>query len=443
VDFAQYLVFAFLGGVILNVMPCVLPVLTLKAFHVVDAMRSHPEEARIHGVAYAVGTTVVFGLFGAIVVALRASGESLGWGMQFQHPEFVAAIVIALYLFGLNALGVFEITFGVRTGGQPRKGLAGSVGNGMLAAVMSMPCTAPFLGTAAAFAMGSDATAAQTLALFTAIALGLAAPFTVLSFVPALIKLLPRPGPWMETFKQVMGFTLIGAAVWFFQSLQAQLTPKSANRVLMFMLVLTVALWAIQRFGTVMHGARRRWWVRGSALAVAVLFWARFVELERPPPRAYAALRAPAQADPAQQQNGRLVLWRESGPAARAAPPVVEGEIAWVPFDPARVEAATRRDQPILLDFTADWCGACKALEATVLDTTPIHEKLEAYGVLPMQADYTNADATMTDWIEAAGRSGIPLVMVIDAEGEKHLMPQVFGVSELEAALDAHAGQRS
>ena len=139
--FAQYLLFAFVGGVILNVMPCVLPVLTLKAFHVVDTLRAHPEKARIHGIAYGVGTTLVFSIFAVLVIILRASGKSMGWGMQFQHPEFVAALVIALHLFGLNALGVFEITISTR--GCEKEGVLGSIGNGMLAAVMSMPCTAP------------------------------------------------------------------------------------------------------------------------------------------------------------------------------------------------------------------------------------------------------------------------------------------------------------
>ncbi len=415
-DFAAYLAYGFLGGIILNVMPCVLPVLTLKAFHVVDAMRGHPERARIHGVAYALGTTLVFAAFGALVVFLRESGRTLGWGMQFQHPEFVLAIVVTLYLFGLNALGVFEIAFGVRVGGAPREGLIGSVMNGMLAAVMSMPCTAPFLGSAAAFAMGSEASAGETMALFTAIALGLASPFTLMSFVPALIRLLPRPGPWMETFKHIMGFTLIGAAVWFFGSLQKQLTPESANRVLLFLVVLTIGAWAVQRFGNVMFGAQRRWTVRTVALASAVLFWVRFVELERPAP-AYASLSA----------------------ALPSTPPVMEGRIAWVAFDPALIEAARVQGRPILLDFTADWCAACKALEAGVLDTDPIRRKLVELGVMPMQADYTNGDEVMDQWIAESRRGGIPLVLVIDRLGEKHYLPQVFSIGQLEAALDRHA----
>ena len=417
-DFVQYIVFAFIGGVILNIMPCVLPVLTLKAFHIVDALRAHPERARIHGLAYALGTCLVFGIFAAFVITLRASGHRLGWGMQFQHPEFVAAIVIALHMFGLNALGVFEVAFGMRA--QPTaEGILGSISNGMLAALMSMPCTAPFLGTAAAFAMGSDASATQTFALFMAIGIGLATPFALLSFIPALIRLLPRPGAWMSVFKQLMGFTLIGAAIWLFGSLQTQLTPQSANRVLMFLLVLTVALWAIQLFGSPAHRTQQQWLVRGAGLALCVGFWLSYVTID--------LRKSPS----------------DLPPEIRNHTAVVDGHINWAPFSPKLIEAATASGRPVLLDFTADWCAACKTLEATVMNTTAIHTKLINHQVLPVQADYTTVDNTMTKWIEASGRAGIPLVMVIDRNGQKHLMPQVFGIAVLSEALDTYAATGS
>ncbi len=396
-------------------MPCVLPVLTLKAFHIVDALRAHPEKARIHGIAYAVGTVLVFSIFATMVIAIRASGKTIGWGMQFQYPGFVATLVIALYVFGLNALGVFEIAFNVRTSKVP-DGIFGSVGNGMLAALMSMPCTAPFLGTAAAFAMGTEATAIQTLSLFAAIAIGLAFPFLCLSFVPALIRLLPQPGTWMNDFKYLMGFTLVGAAVWLFGSLQAQLTPHSANRVLMFLLVLTILLWAIQRFGSPVHPMGRRWTVRTVAILGSLIFWAKFVELEAP-------------------------IRHQFNESNLSGPIIENGEIQWIPFDPKLVATATANQQPILLDFTADWCTACKALEATVIDTPRIHTVLEQLRIIPMQADYTNADEVMTQWIEASGRSGIPLVMLIDSTGNKHLLPQIFTIAALEEALKMHAAR--
>lgn len=411
--FLQYLGYAFVGGIVLNIMPCVLPVLTLKAFHVVDALRSHPEKARIHGLAYAIGTTLVFSIFAFIVIGLRASGKVLGWGVHFQHPEFVAAIVIALHVFGLNALGVFEITVGVQ-GKTSREGLLGSVSNGMLAAVMSTPCTAPFLGTATAFAMGSDATWVDTLGLFVGIGVGLATPFALLAFVPALIRILPRPGPWMESFKHIMGFTLIGAALWFFGSLQKQLTPQSANHVLMFLLALSVALWAIQRFGSIMHGRARRWVVRGIALFSLLLVWNRFVTLE-------------------------AATLEQKTYALQDFSPVQGEEINWAPFSEANVAEARGARQAILLDFTADWCGACKVLEATVIDTPTIRKRLTSLQVLPMQADYTAPSDEIERWIEQSKRSGIPLVMIIDGDGKRHLMPQVFTIRDLERALDKHA----
>ena len=258
----EYLGLAYVGGIILNVMPCVLPVLTLKAFHVAHSLRADPQGARLHGLAYAFGTTVTFLAFGGIVVAFRASGESLGWGMQFQNPVFVAALTAAIFLFALNALGVFEVNVAVSTSGKEHGGLYGSALNGAFAAVMSTPCTAPFLGTAATFAMGTGAQSHETLLLFAVIGLGLATPFTLLSFFPALIRLMPKPGAWMEVFKTLMGFTLLATAVWLYGVLQAQVKAADANVFLFFLLALALAAWFSQRYANVSHGFVRRWGVR-------------------------------------------------------------------------------------------------------------------------------------------------------------------------------------
>jgi thiol:disulfide interchange protein len=412
--FIEYILLAFVGGIILNIMPCVLPVLTLKAFHVVDSLRADPSGARLHGLAYAAGTTLTFALFGVVVILLRESGKTLGWGMQFQHPPFVAALVIAIFAFGLNALGVFEITLGVR-GGHDSKGLLGSVTNGALAAVMSTPCTAPFLGSAAAFAMGSGAAAWQTLALFVFIGLGLAAPFTAFSFVPALIKVLPKPGPWMNVFKKLMGFTLLATAVWLFGAFQAQVTPSSANMMLAFMLLMAVALWAMQEFGNITHTVVRRWGVRGAGFAAMGLFWVGVVDFERP------AAKVPVLAE----ATGDHVA-------------VKDGHINWLDFAPPAVKAARDRKQSVLVDYTADWCASCKTLEKVAIETDGVRGAIRDTGVLPMRADWTNENETIEKWLADVGRNAIPTVVIYKPDGTYHLMPEVFTEDQLVQALQSH-----
>lgn len=411
----EYLLFAFIGGIILNVMPCVLPVLTLKAFHVVESMRSDPKGARVHGIAYALGTTLTFSIFGLIVLLFRESGKSLGWGMQFQHPPFVAALVITIFAFGLNALGVFEITIGVR-GGHDNKGLLGSVSNGALAAVMSTPCTAPFLGSAAAFAMGAGAQWYETMSLFFVIGLGLATPFTALSFVPALIKLLPKPGTWMENFKKIMGFTLLATAVWLFGAFQAQVTPDSANMMLAFLLVLAIALWAIQSFGNTYHPTARRWTVRLVSLAVTAAFWGAFVEFERPAAKTAAPMMA----------------------AGEVRPAVLNDHINWADFAPEAVALAHTSQQPVLVDYTADWCASCKTLEKVAIETDGVRKTLSESMIVPMKADWTNENETIEKWLEKVGRNAIPTVVIYKPDGSFHLMPELFTEGDLVEALETH-----
>lgn len=412
--FVEYILFAFVGGIILNVMPCVLPVLTLKAFHVVDSLRADPGGARMHGLAYAAGTTATFTLFGVIVVLLRESGKTLGWGMQFQHPPFVAALVIAIFAFGLNALGVFEITLGVR-GGHDSKGLMGSMTNGALAAVMSTPCTAPFLGSAAAFAMGTGAAAWQTLLLFVFIGLGLAAPFTAFSFVPALIKVLPKPGPWMNVFKKIMGFTLVATAVWLFGAFQAQVTPSSANMLLAFLLVMSIALWVMQEFGNITHTVGRRWGVRMAAFAGMGLFWVGAVDFEKP--------KAAVQLAAVDVETHEAVK---------------DGHINWLDFAPPEVQAARDRKQPVLVDYTADWCASCKTLEKVAIETDGVRTAISTTGVLPMRADWTNENETIEKWLAEVGRNAIPTVVIYKPDGTFHLMPEVFTADQLVEALNTH-----
>ncbi|MSP24512.1 MAG: hypothetical protein EXR75_04975 [Myxococcales bacterium] len=422
---------AFVGGMILNIMPCVLPVLTMKVFHVIEKAKEDPGVNRRHGLAYAAGILVTFFVFAAVVIGLRALiGTNLQWGQQFQNPIFVAALTALMVIFGLNALGVFEINIGMseHEGGG---GYLASFVNGVVASIMSTPCSAPFLGAAATYALGTGATWWQTLLMFTFIGLGLAFPFLVISFVPAAGKLLPRPGAWMETFKQLMGFTLLGAAVWLFGALQAQLPAKGANWFLSFLIVLGMALWGGQKFGGFEHTARRRWLVHVIAVGItagAGYWMLDFTRAERP--KSSASL-APCEGG-AEGGAGQAGADHAS---AEVAPVVVDGKIRWADFDVKLVERELRRGRPVFMDFTAEWCGNCKANEALVIETEEVRQKLTQTKILPMKADYTTEDETISAWITKLGRAAIPIYVVFYPDGTHDLMPEKISKSMLLEAL--------
>ncbi|MSP90245.1 MAG: hypothetical protein EXR79_00330 [Myxococcales bacterium] len=406
-DLLLYLSYGLLGGLILNVMPCVLPVLTMKVFHLVEQGSASARERRLHGVAYTGGILASFLLLAAIVIALRASGERVGWGMQFQHPPFVATMVALIFAFGLNALGVFEWNVSI-TGRPGSPGYGASFANGVFASVMSTPCSAPFLGTAAVFALGAAVPWWQTVVLFLSIGLGLASPFLLVSFVPAVGRALPRPGAWMDTFKALMGFTLMAAAVWLFGALQAQVSRDSATWFLAFLLVLAAALWGVHHFGSLIESTARRLTVRAIALAVVVAAVVGFVRFDKP-----------------------------DGGAQPARP----GTIAWHPFNAAGVRLALAKNRPVFMDYTAEWCANCKTNEKLFLETDAVRTTLARTGILPMKADMTNENEEIEQWLEDLGRKGIPAYVIYLPGGKRDLLPEAITAELVVEHLDAAARQ--
>ncbi len=410
----QYIGLGLLGGLILNVMPCVLPVLTMKVFHLLGHGTSSPRTRHMHGLAYTGGILTAFVSLALIVIVARASGERVGWGLQFQHAPFVATMVALIFAFGLNSLGVFE--WSLSLSGRPgHEGFGASYVNGIFAAVMSTPCSAPFLGTAAAFALGTGALWWQTLALFLAIGLGLASPFLLVSFVPSIGRVLPRPGPWMETFKQLMGFTLLGAAVWLYGTLQAQVSRGSATGFLAFLLLLAVALWGMHRFGGVLYERPRRIAVRISALAL--MLGAGYLFIDFQPPE--------AQAKGASQMTAN----------ACAEPVVVGDKIAWVPFDTQRLRKEHERKRPVFMDYTADWCANCKTNERVFVETQAVRDTLRAHNILPMKADLTNENDEIQGFLTKLGRSGIPAYVIYLPDGTRDLLPEAITTELLVGRL--------
>lgn len=409
------LALALAGGLILNVMPCVLPVLALKAFHAVEHSKHDARTRRMHGLAYTAGTVSLFAVLAVVLVVIKASGKRLGWGMQFQHPPFVAAMTALVFAFALNALGVFEILVSAQGDDEHQDKVWGSVVNGWFAAIMATPCSAPFLGTAAAFALAADTAAWQTVLVFCTIGLGLALPYLLLTQVPALSRMLPRPGPWMETVKQVMGFSLLGTAIWLFRTLQIQVTPESANWFLFFLLALAVALWAGHRFGGLDQTPARRWAVRALGVAFVAGSFHTMVSFDRP---AAAAVASAGQG---------------------IEPAVVDGHIAWAAFDLKRVARERARNRPVFMDFTAEWCASCKTNEKAFLETDLVRNTLQRTGILPMKADMTNENEEMSELMEKLGRTGIPIYVIWYPDGTHDLLPVAITAEMVAAHLEEAA----
>ena len=415
-----YIGAAFVGGIILNAMPCVLPVLTMKVFHLIEHADDEPHVTRKHGIAYTMGIMTTFWGLAAVIIALRAAGTKMGWGMQFQNPIFVAALTALMVAAGLNALGVFEINIGMG-GDQEASGYSASFFNGIFASIMSTPCSAPFLGFAAAFALGSGAQWWQTLLMFSFIGLGLAAPFLLVSFVPAVSKILPRPGAWMETFKQVMGFTLLGAAVWLFGALQSQIGHDRGSDFLAFLVVLGICFWAIGRFGAIHFETGRRVLVHGIAAALAIGGGFVFINLQRDLKKDHVVAETPQE----QQNDDR--------------PAVKGGKINWADFSPPGVQASLDRGQPVFMDYTADWCLNCKSNEKLFIEVDQIRKDFTDTKILPMKADFTNEDEEIEKWMSKLGREAIPIYVIYYPDGTHDLLPESITTGMLSDALNKAA----
>jgi len=419
------LALALAGGLVLNVMPCVLPVLALKAFSVVDHARDDAAKRRKHGFAYTLGTISLFVALALVVIGINHfSGKHFGWGSQFQHPRFVAVMTSIVFAFSLNALGVFELAVSSSREDADEDKFWGSFSNGLFAAIMSTPCSAPFLGGAVAFALSATAAPWQTIVVFATIGLGLALPYLMLTLIPQVSRILPKPGAWMETVKQVMGFLLLGTAVWFYRTLQVQLTPTSANSFLIFLLALAFVLWLGGRFGGVAAPPARRWLIRAIAVGALAFVGTYVVSFAKPEPVAAAATVT-------------------SAASAREAI-VRDGHLAWTPYGKDRITLEQGRKRPVFLDFTAEWCASCKTNDKAFIETDTVRAAFERTGILPMKVDMTNDDddkSAMVDDVlkNQKERSGIPIYVIVFPDGSRDLLPLVITADMVARHLDEAA----
>ncbi|MFA7443102.1 MAG: protein-disulfide reductase DsbD [Lysobacteraceae bacterium] len=397
---------ALLGGLILNLMPCVLPVLSLKALSLAQGGGA---QARRSAAWYTLGVLVSFAAVGALVLALRQAGMLLGWGFQLQQPLAIAFLAFVMFIVGLALSGVFQIGAGLAGAGQSlteKKGPAGDFFTGVLAVVVASPCTAPFMGPALAYAFGAPAWLA--LAVFLALGLGLALPFLLIGFIPALAQRLPRPGAWMDTFKQFMAFPMYLTAAWLVSVLAAQRGASAVLYVLAGFTLLALGLW--------WHERQR---LRGSA-------WSR---------RAGMALAVVAVALTLNTLHGLPATTTASASAANEA----EGEVA---YSAERLAALRGEGRLVFVNMTADWCVTCKLNERAVLSQDTFRQALADAGGVYMKGDWTNVDPAITTFLESHKAVGVPLYVVYPAgggEGEK--LPTLLTAGIVTDALQRAHGR--
>ena len=414
----QMLFYAFLGGLILNVMPCVLPVISLKILGFVNQSSESPGRVRLLGLLYGGGVVVSFLALAGVVIGVKSAGALASWGMQMSNPQFVVLLTVLILLVALNLFGLFEVTLGsigVAAGSVAgREGAGGAFFNGVLATVLATPCTAPFLAPALGFAFTQ--TAAVILLIFVTVALGLAFPYVVLSWNPKWLRFLPKPGPWMERFKVAMGFPMLATGIWLF----TVSIEYYGGRVLWFGIFLTVIAMAAWVFGEFFQRGTRR---RGLALCIAgALALGGFVfGLE-----GQMQWRTPV--DPSQAKAGVVQD--------------IPGGIRWHRWSPEAVAEAREAGQPVLVDFTAKWCLTCIANKKTSLDIESVRTVLADKNIKAFRADFTRRPDDISKELRRRGRAGVPLVLVFpsDKAEQPEMLPELLTPDIVLTALRKAAG---
>jgi thiol:disulfide interchange protein/DsbC/DsbD-like thiol-disulfide interchange protein len=409
---------AILGGLILNLMPCVFPVLSIKAIGLVEQSKKHPAAVRAKGLVFAAGVVSSMLSLAIVLLALRAGGEEIGWGFQLQSPLFVTFMVYLLFAIGLNLSGVFEVggsLAGVGDGLTQGDSYRASFFTGVLTTLVATPCTAPFMAGAVGAALTQPAIVALTI--FASVGVGLSLPYVVLSFAPWTRRLLPKPGAWMDTLKQIFAFPMYGSAAWLLWVLAQQTSSLGLGAALAGAILIALAAWAYQKSKFSGFSGRATAMVTAIAALVLALFL----------PWKYA--------DVAAAPNGGGTL---SGTAT------AHEADAWQPYDAARVAELNAAGRPLLVNFTASWCLTCLVNERNAFADSAVQETFRDKGVTLMKGDWTNRDPAITKALSAFGRGGVPLYVVYNAKpgsSEPMVLPQLLTagiVHDVFASLPDH-----
>ena len=390
---------AFMGGLILNLMPCVFPVLSIKALSLARAAHGDAGEMRMHGVAFLFGVLVMFAALGGALLALKAGGAAIGWGFQLQSPLIVGGLALLFFTLALNLFGAFSVAGEFQGFGAALADKGGALGaffTGAVAVIVATPCTAPFMG--AALGYGLTAPAWQSMGIFLSLGLGLAAPFTLLAFAPFLVRVLPKPGVWMQHFKEFLAFPMLGAGIWLVWVLAQQAGPDGVLAILAAMAGISLLVWAASTFDGLW-----RWVLGGVGIGLVV---AAFFHLN-------AASQPPEQA------------------------PAEESAVNVQPWSKEAIAMARAQGKTVFVNFTAAWCVTCKLNETVALNTPAVRAALSSHSVVYLKGDWTKRDAAIAQELAAHQRAGVPLYLVYrPGEASPQTLPQILTEDIVIKALD-------
>lgn len=404
-----FLAMAFLGGAILNLMPCVLPVVSLKILNFMQVAGKSRSIALKHGFAYSLGVLVSFWALAVALLVLQAYGSAVGWGFQLQEPLFVAILAAVLFVFSLSMFGVVEFgTILQAIAGKKEvqskkenKGLTGSFLSGVLATAVATPCTGPFLGPAIGFAVTQPPII--SLLMFTSLGLGMALPYLLLSGFPSLLRFLPKPGNWMIAFKEGVAFIMIATVLWLLWVFGAETEPMSLFLLMAALLLFAVACWVWGRFGTPVRSKRVR--LIGALFALTLSFIGGKLIID-------ASLAGPSEEFAVLEKGEATAGSHRTGD--------------WEPFSRERLNALIKEGRPVIIDFTARWCLICQT-NHMVLSTAGVEAKFQELGVVKMKADWTRRDPEITKELRLFGRSGVPLYLYYNGkQAEPKVLPQIL-----------------
>ncbi|PIE89417.1 MAG: hypothetical protein CR997_11270 [Acidobacteria bacterium] len=419
------LLLAFFGGLILNLMPCVLPVLSLKVFSIINEAGESAARRIQFGWMYTLGIMVSFAILAGFLIAAKAAGESLGIGFQFQNPGFVIFMIALIFVMALSFVGVFEIEAPQSQkiqGLAQKRGLLGAFYQGGLMTILSTPCTAPGLGAAYGWAVTAESW--QILVIFELIAFGLATPYLVLCYSPGLLKFLPKPGAWMDYFKVVMGFLLFATVIWLMNTLMNLSGSTAIIGTLTLLLFLACAAWIHGK--TFFHGPKAKGLIVNVLLIICGVWLGLFKLFD---------VSKPFDAINSYKNDLRLKFLSESQSQHGGGQQFIEEleamkttaeKIAWIPYSPKVLEHFRNKNKLVFLDFTAEWCATCKVNEKLVVDTKGVRSAFAKNNVVTMKVDYTDEDPKITEFIHSFKRAGVPIYLFYPGEGEPILLPETI-----------------